>query len=72
MATTALHPPVTADNASDLDTLHRLNHEFVRAVNERNADWFDVNTSPDFMNSNPDGTLVGRAARASARSLNTM
>jgi hypothetical protein len=47
--------------ASDLEILTQLNLEFVRAVDEANVRWFDAHLSPDFMNSNPDGTIVDRA-----------
>lgn len=44
-----------------LDTLHKLNEDYVRSVLESDVRWFDANLAPDFMNSNPDGTLVDRA-----------
>jgi ketosteroid isomerase-like protein len=71
METPALQPqvsspspqsPASSSAQDDLDMLQRLNHEFVRAVNEKNVHWFDVHTTSDFMNSNPDGSLVDRAA----------
>lgn len=46
----------------DLETLKRLNFEYVRSVDRPNVDWFDSHLAPDFMNSNPDGSLVDRAA----------
>jgi ketosteroid isomerase-like protein len=45
---------------SDLNTLTQLNLEYVRSVEERDVSWFDRQLAPDFMNSNPDGTLVDR------------
>jgi hypothetical protein len=58
MATAA----ATLDSAaSDLDLLHQLNHDYVRSVQESDVGWFDANLSDDFLNSNPDGTLVDRA-----------
>src|SRR5579885_1920361 len=48
----------TIDNASDLDTLHRLNRNYVRSVEESDVRWFDEHLAADFLNSNPDGTLV--------------
>ena len=58
MATAA----ATLDNAaSDLDVLHQLNHDYVRSVAESDVRWFDANLADDFLNSNPDGTLVDRA-----------
>jgi ketosteroid isomerase-like protein len=47
---------------NQLDTLQELNRDYVRSVLESDVRWFEANLSPDFMNSNPDGTLVGRAA----------
>jgi len=46
---------------SELDTLNRLNRDYVRSVLESDVRWFEANLAPDFMNSNPDGTLVDRA-----------
>jgi len=45
-----------------LDTLHELNRNYVRSVLESDVRWFDANLAPDFVNSNPDGSLVDRAA----------
>ena len=47
---------------SELDTLQKLNRDYVRSVLESDVRWFEANLAPDFMNSNPDGTLVDRAA----------
>ena len=47
---------------SDLQTLERLNLNYIRSVRESDVRWFDDNLAQDFMNSNPDGTLVERAA----------
>jgi len=47
--------------ASDLDALHELNHNYVRSVEQSDVRWFDQNLAADFLNSNPDGTLVDRA-----------
>lgn len=49
-------------NTSDLEALHQLNHDYVRSVAESDVRWFDANLADDFLNSNPDGTLVDRAA----------
>jgi ketosteroid isomerase-like protein len=46
---------------SDLDLLHELNSNYVRSVEQSDVGWFDANLSDDFLNSNPDGTLVDRA-----------
>lgn len=52
----------TAVAAVDLETLTQLNLEYVRSVEKANVRWFDNHLAPDFMNSNPDGSLVDRAA----------
>ena len=44
------------------EILGELNGGYVRSVEERDAAWFDKHLAPDFMNSNPDGSLVDRAA----------
>jgi ketosteroid isomerase-like protein len=50
-----------ATAAGDLETLQRLNLDYVRSVDGADARWFDEHLAPDFMNSNPDGSLVDRA-----------
>jgi ketosteroid isomerase-like protein len=55
------HAPTENAIASDLDTLHQLNHNYVRSVEESDVRWFDQHLATDFLNSNPDGTLVDRA-----------
>jgi len=51
---------------SDIDlhraTLSELNRNYVRAVGEADVTWFDANLAADFLNTNPDGTLVDREA----------
>jgi ketosteroid isomerase-like protein len=47
--------------ASNLEVLHELNHNYVRSVEQSDVRWFDENLAADFLNSNPDGTLVDRA-----------
>jgi ketosteroid isomerase-like protein len=42
--------------------LHELNRNYVRSVLESDVRWFDANLAPDFVNSNPDGSLADRAA----------
>ena len=57
--------PVDAVNEtvlSDRQTLERLNAEYVRAVDQADAGWFERHLTPDFLNTNPDGSLVDRAA----------
>lgn len=46
--------------ASDLETLTRLNLDYVRSVEQADVAWFDRHLAPDFLNSNPDGSLVDR------------
>src|SRR5437764_15476694 len=48
--------------AADLDVLYDLNHNYVRSVQDADVAWFDANLSDDFLNTNPDGTLIDRAA----------
>ena len=38
-----------------------LNHNYVRSVEQSDVRWFDQNLAADFLNSNPDGSLVDRA-----------
>jgi ketosteroid isomerase-like protein len=47
--------------AEDLRVLRGLNEGYIRSVGTCDAAWFEENLAPDFMNSNPDGTLVDRA-----------
>jgi ketosteroid isomerase-like protein len=47
--------------ANDLDTLQQLNRDYVRSVERSDVHWFDQNLAQDFLNSNPDGSLVERA-----------
>jgi len=51
----------TVSHASDVDTLQELNKHYIRSVRESDVRWFDENLSEDFVNSNPDCTLVDRA-----------
>jgi ketosteroid isomerase-like protein len=48
-------------NSSALETLRQLNRNYVRSVEESDVRWFDAHLSEDFLNSNPDGTLIDRA-----------
>jgi ketosteroid isomerase-like protein len=48
-------------HSDDVDTLEHLNRNYVRSVQESDVRWFDENLTPDFLNSNPDGSLVDRA-----------
>jgi ketosteroid isomerase-like protein len=44
-----------------METLEDLNGGYIRSVRESDVAWFDRNLAEDFVNSNPDGTLVDRA-----------
>jgi ketosteroid isomerase-like protein len=48
------------EQLTDLDTLRRLNQNFVRSVEESDVGYFEEALSDDFLNSNPDGSLVDR------------
>jgi ketosteroid isomerase-like protein len=52
---------ITVENPSDVDILRQLNQDFVRSVQLSDARRFDVILADDFLNSKPDGSLVGRA-----------
>jgi len=43
-------------------TLEDLNRNYVRSVDEADVAWFDANLADDFLNTNPDGTLIDRKA----------
>src|SRR5688572_9049226 len=44
-----------------MNDLEQLNRDYVRSVQESDVRWFDAHLSPDFLNTNPDGSLVDRA-----------
>jgi hypothetical protein len=53
--------------ATDQATLDALNREYIRSVSEADVRWFDANLAEDFVNSNPDCSLVDRkTGRASS------
>lgn len=56
----AAHEPADA-GANDLDTLQRLNSGYIRSVQMSDVRWFEEHLAEDFLNSNPDGSLVDRA-----------
>ena len=45
----------------DVEILDQLNKGYVDSVQKSDVRWFDQHLSEDFLNSNPDGTLVDRA-----------
>ena len=47
--------------AHDLRTLEKLNADYVRSVEAADVEWFERHLTADFMNSNPDGTLIDKA-----------
>jgi ketosteroid isomerase-like protein len=44
-----------------MEPLEALNEGYIRAVRESDVAWFERHLADDFVNSNPDGTLVDRA-----------
>lgn len=52
--------PDAAERLADLDTLRRLNQNFVRSVEESDVGYFEEALAEDFLNSNPDGSLLDR------------
>ena len=48
-------------SADDLALLRQLNDGYIRAVRMSDVGWFDAHLAGDFLNSNPDGSLVDRA-----------
>jgi ketosteroid isomerase-like protein len=45
----------------DLAILGELNRNYIRSVQEADVGWFREHLTSDFLNSNPDGSLVDRA-----------
>jgi len=45
----------------DVEILDKLNKAYVDSVLKSDVRWFDEHLSEDFVNSNPDGTIVDRA-----------
>ena len=48
-------------NDVDIETLEKLNGGYMRSVEMSDVRWFENNLAEDFLNSNPDGSLVDRA-----------
>lgn len=42
--------------------LHELNRNYIRSVRECDVRWFEAHLAEDFLNTNPDGTLVDKSA----------
>jgi ketosteroid isomerase-like protein len=53
--------PGTVANDVDIDVLQELNGGYMKSVQMSDARWFEKNLAEDFLNSNPDGSLVDRA-----------
>ena len=51
----------TTTMTTDEATLEELNRHYIRSVSEADVRWFDANLSDDFVNSNPDCSLLDRA-----------
>jgi hypothetical protein len=51
-----------AAGTSDHDTLVTLNRDYIRSVQTSDVRRFDEILAPDFLCSNPDGTLIDRRA----------
>lgn len=52
---------MTNEEPRDRAILERLNREYIESVQTSAVEWFEANLAPDFLNSNPDGSLVDRA-----------
>jgi hypothetical protein len=50
------------DTANHLAVLQDLNHHYVRSVDQADVAWFERHLADDFLNTNPDGTRLDRAA----------
>ena len=48
-------------NHADIDILRQLNADYIRSVQMSDGRRFDELLADDFLNSNPDGSLVDRA-----------
>jgi hypothetical protein len=48
-------------NEADVQALQKLNAGYMKSVQFSDTRWFDENLGDDFLNSNPDGSLVERA-----------
>jgi ketosteroid isomerase-like protein len=53
---------VKGSAAEDREALERLNAAYVRAVDQADVSWFEQHLTQDFLNTNPDGSLVDRPA----------
>lgn len=53
--------PDMSESRADTDTLRRLNQNYIRSVQQSDVGYFEDALAEDFSNSNPDGSLAGRA-----------
>jgi ketosteroid isomerase-like protein len=51
----------TVAHDADADTLEELNRGYIRSVQASDVRWFEQHLADDFLNTNPDGSLVDRA-----------
>jgi len=54
--------PTNAATVTDLDTLTELNRDYINSVQHSDVRRFDEILADDFLCSNPDGSLIDRAA----------
>jgi ketosteroid isomerase-like protein len=54
--------PTTTATRSELDILQDLNRDYIRSVQHSDVRRFDEILAEDFLCSNPDGSLIDRAA----------
>ena len=54
--------PATTTSATDLETLQQLNRDYIHSVQHSDVRRFDEILAPDFLCSNPDSSLIDRAA----------
>ena len=54
--------PATTATRSELDILQDLNRDYIRSVQHSDVRRFDEILAEDFLCSNPDGSLIDRAA----------
>ena len=53
--------PDSATSTADLEILTRLNHDYIRSVQNSDVRRFDEILAADFRCSNPDGSLIDRS-----------
>ena len=54
--------PDMSESSADADTLRRLNQNYIRSVQESAVGYFEEALAEDFVSTNPDCSLVDRAA----------